>query len=165
MDDQELKEQIQRALNRAYFFLKFRPRTEKEVRTYLEKKSEKYHWMNGVVDGAITSLKENNFINDDDFIRWFVEQRNASKPKGKFVLQQELLRLGVSKDEIQTFFNENPPEESSLALKALERRWSRYQYLSKKERFEKAATFLSRRGFSFDEIKKSIKKLENDENI
>lgn len=158
--DNDRQDQIHQALNRAYFYLKFRPRSEKEVRDYLYKKSEKFHWPQEVVEAALTSLKENEYVNDDNFVAWFVEQRSSGKPKSAFALSYELQRFGVSKDIVKKYFEENPVDESELALNALRRKWPRLQHLDKHERFKKAASFLSRRGFSFEKIKASIQRME-----
>lgn len=157
---QESDEDLRALLNNAYFYLKFRPRTKKEVCDYLYKKIVKRHWSRDSVDKAIQQLEEQNFINDKEFIRWFVEQRNNSKPKSQFILTQELLRYGVPKELIVFYFEENSQPEEELAFKALQSKWNRFQKLERKKRFEKSASFLSRRGFSFDIIKKTIEKVE-----
>lgn len=159
--DTEEQNQIQQALNRAYFFLKFRPRTEKEVTDYLNKKAEKFHWSSEVVEKAIQSLKEKKYINDADFVEVFVHSRSNLKPKSRYALSGELGKFGVAKETIDLFFEENPVDEDSLASDALKRRWAQYQRFSKQERFQKAAAFLSRRGFSYEIIKKTIQQFEN----
>ncbi|MBI4009170.1 RecX family transcriptional regulator [Candidatus Roizmanbacteria bacterium] len=153
---------LQVLLNYAYFYLKFRPRTKKEVRDYLNKKTEKRHWSRDLVEEAIKDLEQQNVINDKEFVRWFVEQRNISKPKSQFVLKGELLRFGIAKELIDEYFSQHTQPEEELAFHALQSKWRRFQSLSKKERFEKAAAFLSRRGFSFDLIRKTIKDLEGE---
>ena len=160
-EDTVEKKQTQRALNKAYFFLKFRPRSEKEVRDYLVKKSESSRWPPSVIELAIASLKESKYVDDAEFVRWFVEQRSSGKPKSTFALMHELQKFGIYKEVAQIYFQENPIQEEELADKALLRKWSRFQHLNKQERFKKAVAFLSARGFSFDLIKKSIEKLEN----
>lgn len=154
------KEDLQNLLNYAYFYLKFRPRTKKEVRDYLQKKIVKRHWSRDSVEEVIKQLEEQNFINDKEFIDWFVKQRNTSKPKSQFVLKGELLRYSVPKDLIDNYFAEKPQEEEELALKALKSKWNRFQKLDKKARFEKSASFLARRGFSFDLIRKTVERME-----
>lgn len=154
-------EDLQTLLNYAYFYLKFRPRSKKEIRDYLNKKTEKRHWSRDLVEKAIKDLEEQNLINDKEFVRWFVEQRNRAKPKSQFVLKGELLRFGIAKELIDEYFSNHEQPEDELALQALQSRWRRFQTLPKKERFEKSAAFLARRGFNFDIVKKTIKKLED----
>lgn len=152
-----MQEDVAKALNRSYFYLKFRPRTECEMRDYLTKKSEKfYHWEPEVIDLAIEELKSQDFINDYKFIESFVAARTAIKPKGEFALRQELTKRGVAKDILDDFFAEEPVAEEELARHALTPRWSRYRGLDKRTRFEKAVQFLMRRGFSFSTAKKVI---------
>jgi regulatory protein len=147
-------------LNLAYFYLKFRPRTEWEIRKYLNKKTERRHWSRDLVEKAIEDLKERGLINDKEFIRLFVESRNIGKPKSVFVLTQELIRLGIKKELIDEYFVQKPQPEEELAMKALLPRWKRFSSMSKQARFQKASAFLYRRGFSYDIIKETIKALE-----
>jgi regulatory protein len=161
---ENIQEDVQRALNRAYFYLKFRPRTRKEVSDYLHKKSEKfYHWPDEVIDTALVLLEERGFINDRAFIESFVVSRNVTKPKSEFALRQEMMKVGVSKELLDEYFQESPTDEEALARKALAPRWSRYSPLSPKERFEKAASFLMRRGFQFSVAKKVIEERNDSE--
>lgn len=153
-------EDLQVLLNYAYFYLKFRPRTKKEMQNYLYKKIKKRHFSRDDADRAIADLKEQGLIDDEVFVDWFVEQRARGKPKGGFVLKGELLRLGVAKDLIDRYLEENPLEEETLAFRALKSKRHSFKNLSKKERFNKSAAFLSRRGFPFDIIRKTIEKAE-----
>ncbi|OGK24092.1 hypothetical protein A3F58_04105 [Candidatus Roizmanbacteria bacterium RIFCSPHIGHO2_12_FULL_37_9b] len=154
------EEDLQTLLNYAYFFLKFRPRTQKEMQDYLYKKIKKRHFSRDDVDKAIKNLEEQGHIDDKAFVEWFVEQRARSKPKGRFVLKAELLRLGIEKDLIDQHLEENPLAEEDLALQALKSKWHQFKNLPAKERFEKSAAFLARRGFPFDIIRETIVKLE-----
>jgi len=149
-----------KALNLSYFYLKFRPRTEKEVETYLQKKAEKFRFEQKIIERVIQELKEQNLINDQNFMNWFVEQRSSAKPKSRFVLMVEMMRLGVDKNLINNYFENHPIEEDDLAYKALSRRWHQWSNLPRLKRLQKATAFLSRRGFSFALIRKAIDTLE-----
>lgn len=162
MEDQ--KRHLQRALNLSYFFLKFRPRTKKEVRDYLTKKSAKKTYLTeDIINQTLQRLEELNFINDQDFIGWLVEQRTAHKHKGVLAITQELRRFGVEKELIDQYFAENPQDQEHQAKLALEAKWYRFVSLDKRERFQKAAAFLSRQGFPFDIVKKTIAQMDNTE--
>jgi len=148
-------------LNKAYFFLKFRPRSEKEVREYLYKKVRTTHWSHEAADKIIKKLKEQELINDEKFIDWFVRNRTTLKPKGEKMLRRELLQKGIDKGLIDNFFSNNIVNEESLALQILKKRWSRYENIPPQKRFEKATRFLMSRGFNYDICKKTIDKLIN----
>lgn len=148
-------------LNKAYFFLKFRPRTEKEIRDYLYKKIKTTHWSREAADKVIKKLKEQELINDKKFIDLFIRDRIAIKPKGKRVLIRELKLKGIKDELIEEYFSQNSLDEESLALKILEKRWLRFKSLDSQKRFEKSVRFLMNRGFEYDLIKKTIDKLED----
>ncbi len=155
MIDQDL---LQKALNQAYFFLKFRMRTEKEIRAFLSKKAEKYHWPTEVVNQALMILKEEKLIDDRQFIKIFVNQRKALKPKGEFVLRNELLRLGIDKQLVDEYFFNHPLDEEELAYKTLLPRLARFNGFPGEKKFQKAVDFLRRRGFSYEVAKKTCAK-------
>ena len=153
-------EEINKLLDLAYFYLKFRPRTKKEVENYLHKKSQKHHLSSEVINKAIKELESQDLINDKKFIEWLVEQRNRSKQKSRFALTGELLRFGIDKDLIDEYFDNHLLNEEELANRALLSSWQRWQYLPKDKRFQKAVQFLMRRGFNFEVIKKTISRLD-----
>ena len=153
---------VQHALNSAYYFLKFRPRTKAEVEKNLQKKSTTYKWSPTVIEKTLAHLEEVNMINDRNFIEWFVAQRNKSKQKSIFALRNELMKHGITKDLLDEYFESHDQNEEELGYKALQKRWVRFQHYDKQTRFKKTVAFLSSRGFSFEIIKKSIQKLEEE---
>lgn len=161
--DSDHQEQIHKALQRAYHFLKFRPRSKDELKQYLQKKAEKYHWNTVVQEKTLRILEEQKFIDDRAFLEWYVEQRTSHKPRAARAIKYELARFRIDPDLLQQYFTDLKLPEDSLALHALEQRWSRYNSLDRQKRFEKAAAFLSRRGFSFGSIKKAIAIMEGRE--
>ncbi|OGK63103.1 hypothetical protein A2334_00085 [Candidatus Roizmanbacteria bacterium RIFOXYB2_FULL_38_10] len=149
------QQQISKALSLAYFYLKFRPRTEQEIVRYLEKKSIRFHFSEVVIKTTIETLKEQGFINDKKFVELYVENRILLKPKGIFLLRYELAKLGIAKDLIEEYFSTSQTEDLTLAEDVLRRRINTYAALDSKTRFKKAVSFLLRRGFSYDIAKKA----------
>ncbi|MBW7959867.1 hypothetical protein B6D29_04975 [Microgenomates bacterium UTCPR1] len=147
-------------LNKAYFYLKFRPRTEKEVREYLYKKIKTTHWSRDDADKIIDELKSQGLIDDKKFVELFVKDRINLKPKGKKLLTYELKKKGIDDNLIENYFFNNVLDEENLALKILKKRWSRFENLDSKKRFEKSARFLLSRGFGYDLVRKTIEKYE-----
>lgn len=148
------------ALNLSYFYLKFRPRTKKEILKFLEKKSQKYHFNQTITNRVIKQLEEQNLVNDKEFISWFVDQRNRTKPKGRFVLTAELLRLGIEKDLIDQYFLDNTIDESSLVFQAAQKKIRTFNHLTPEKQKEKLINFLLRRGFRYEIIKETVKKID-----
>lgn len=145
------------ALNLAYFYLKFRVRTEREMIRYLERK--KNNFTPEVIEKVITQLKEQGYINDEKFVKLFVAERNKLKQKSAFALSLELQKLGINRELIDAFFEQNQPDETNLALIALQKKHQTYSRLDSKTRYKKAISFLLRRGFSYDIAKKTYKKI------
>lgn len=162
MMDEEQK-LLDRAKNLAYFYLKIRPRTEKEIVDYLSKKKKRHKLTDEIIHKTTDSLKKEKLIDDTAFIQWHVDRRSRAKPKSRMLLTQELIKYGVPKELITNFFEDQQLDEEPLAKKALAPRWARWIRFPKEKRFQKAASFLTRRGFSYGVIKKSIAEMEETE--
>ncbi|MGB9883099.1 MAG: regulatory protein RecX [Microgenomates group bacterium] len=146
-------------LNKAYFYLKFRPRTEKELRQYLEKKIIKTNFSQEDIEAVIEKLKEQDLINDKKFIDLYVKDRVALKPKGIRVLKQELMVKGISPQLIDEYFSQNQINEKELIKKILEKKLDRLKNVDYQKKYEKLLSFLIRRGFDFQVAKKAIEEL------
>jgi regulatory protein len=145
-------ESLSKCLDKAYRFLSFRPRSEKEMR---EKLLEKFPPT--MVEEAIGKLKKFNLINDSEFARAWVNSRSMGR--GSRALAFELQRKGVKKEVIEEALAElNKEDEYETALALVQKR-SKYQGLTKDEAYKKIAPFLSRRGYSYDIIKKVIQEI------
>lgn len=152
----ELQDDLLPLLNIAFFYLKFRPRTIKETREHLYKKVRTTHWSHEAVDKVISHLIELKFLDDKTFIDFLVRSRTATKVKGIYAIKQELNRFGVDRELIDEYFSNTEINEEELAEKALVRRWEIIKTLPKQKRYEKAISFLQRRGFGYDVCKKTI---------
>lgn len=130
-----------KAFNAAVNFLSYRPRSEFEIRQYLKRKKVED------IDGIIIRLKDLGQINDEEFAKWWVDQRSTFRPKGKRALEMELRRKGV---KVKVTVN-----EEDLAMKVLKKKLP----LEK----EKIFRYLAGRGFSYDTIESVIEKLGRQE--
>jgi len=144
-----------KACQLVYRFLRCRPRTEKEIVSYLEKKKKKYFFSETTIKKTVAFFKEEGEIDDRQFIDWFVKGRLRARPKSIFLLRWELSRLGIKKELMDNYFDQKQFDEAEIALKALRlksRRWHGPQ----RENFVKMANFLKRRGFGGQLIKRAI---------
>ena len=147
---------VQKSLDLAYFYLKFRARTEKEIESYLEKKSLRFHFNALIIQETIKQLKEQGYIDDRKFIGMYVKDRTLLRPRSFFLIKQELFRLGISKDLIEEYFSRHVTDESALALNALNKKMSSLLRQDEKARFKKAISYLLRKGFTYDVAKKAF---------
>lgn len=151
MEDKEYK----RFLDKALRYLAYRPRSEKEVRDALIKKKAPA----SVIDKIIQWLKEKRFINDDEFARWWIEQRARFKPKGARIIKMELMQKGLHYDIIASAFEnieEDSISEEEQVKKIVMKKIGKYSLLPKQEIYKKLGAFLARRGYSWEIIKSSI---------
>lgn len=142
----------QKCMEKAFRFLSYRPRSEKEMK---EKLAEKYD--ETTVKKALKKLASYGYVNDAEFARMWVESRKTGR--GKRALSYELARKGVAKDVIEeALSNLSDDSEFESALELVKKR-SKYQNLDKNEKYRKIAPFLARRGYSYDIIKKVINEI------
>lgn len=155
-------DQFDRFYNKTLKFLSFRPRSEKEIRDYLNRKKAE----SSLIEAIIKALKDQNFLNDLEFAKWWIEQRTKFKQRALWVVKRELKQKGVSDETIENqISNINPDQigikdqkenDLELAKKIVESKIDKYKRLSKQEIFKKLGGVLARRGFNYDIIKKSI---------
>lgn len=123
--------------DQALNFLSYRPRSEWEIRhKYYQEKPE-------LLEEVVEKLKVIGQIDDAAFAKWFVDQRNTFRPKGKLAIKQELARVGVK------VVPELGVSEVELARKAMGRR----KFLDP----AKLQRFLLSRGFTWETIKSIIR--------
>lgn len=135
------------SLDIALYFLKFRPRSVFEITRKLEQKKIDDSEIKKTVDVLI----KNGLLDDQEFAKMYVRDRNRFKPSGSYVLKMELKKLGLSEIDIENSLLEQ--DEEKLAKQALE---SKHRY--RDAEFEKQAQFLQRRGFSMNIVMKVLKK-------
>jgi len=149
------KDRLGKAQEQIYRFLSYRPRSEKEIYDYLGKKKLK----DEEKEKIIKNLKEEKLIDDLEFARWFLEQRQTFRPKGSYALRQELRQKGIGEKIINQVLP-NREEELSLAKKALVKAEKKYASFLGREKKEKLMAYLRRRGFSWEAVKKAVDERE-----
>lgn len=136
-------------------FLSHRPRSEKEVRDNLTKKKAPPE----MIDAIITTLKEQRFLSDEEFVKWWRDQRTRFRPKSDRAIKIELQQKGVARETIAKIFEET--EEKFLsdfekAKKLVEKQLPKLTMLKRDQQYQKLGAFLARRGFDWDTIKAAI---------
>lgn len=127
------------SLTKILSFISIRPRSEAEVRTRL------HRYLAENIEEVITSLKQNQLINDSRFASWYLESRLHSHPRALNLIASELRRLGISDEIITSLFHDRPQQEDE-ALTNLAQKKSRT--LSRL----KLIPYLQRQGFPYSKI-------------
>ena len=132
-----------RAYHRALYFLNFRPRSRIEIKTYLNEKK----FPPDAVKSALSRIESSGYINDHEFARLWIKNRNRLKPKGIYALTAELKEKGIDEQIIKDLLTEF--DETKSAWTAIASRLKRIKTRDRNEFNKKIYGFLSRRGFSY----------------
>jgi len=136
-------------------FLSYRPRTVSEVRARLKQ------YQAQDIDGILGRLREHNYLDDLAFAKWFIESRNAHKLHSPRMLVQELKIKGVSDDVVSEVMGEIADVTQTISRLLIKKLGDTKRVLTAPER-QKIYSYLSRQGFSWDDIKKVVKNWESE---
>ena len=135
------------AMQMALHFLSYRARSLEEVRKNLEK----HEIPEPVIQNTLERLQNAGLLNDHDFARTWVENRNTFRPRGRRALRLELRLKGLDETIIENTLDEMTDEES-LALDAARKHIRKLKGLAWQDFRNKLGGFLSRRGFPYEVI-------------
>lgn len=152
---------FERYYNLSLRFLSYRPRAEKEILDYLNKKAAKSkNLTEEIIAQIIAKLAEYKFIDDLEFAKFWVEQRTKFKHKPIWTIKFELKQKGIKEevvDEVLQKFDESRSLDLESAEKLAEKKLDFYRNLPPQKRREKVMSYLLRKGFGYDIVKKVIK--------
>ncbi|HTR81621.1 MAG TPA: RecX family transcriptional regulator [Bacteroidota bacterium] len=154
-------EDEEEAKQKAFRFLGIRPRSKKEIRDYLSKKS----FAGDVVEHTVAKLESLKMLDDLEFSRMVCRDMLLRKPAGEKMLRQQLFKKGVPKELADTVVAEfsTPEAELMMAVQAAERQSAKFERSSKKLDGallkKKILDYLMRRGFDFDTAMNATKHL------
>lgn len=144
-------------MEKALRFLSFRPRSEREVKDHLKKKSQLSS--DEIIDGVLSRLKHLGYINDLEFVRWWIEQRQAHSPRGAQLIKSELYQKGIAQEIVDQVLPEDEKGEVEQALKTAKKKLRAYQKLDSREFKQKMGQYLARKGFDWETIKEALNRL------
>jgi len=102
------------------------------------------------IEEALQFLEERGYLNDEEFVKIYVETRRRLNPRGLQAIKDELRRKGVSHellDSLREFF---PREEEVKDARGLIREWS-----GEGKEKEDINNRLLRRGFSWEVVEEA----------
>ncbi|MDP3988543.1 MAG: regulatory protein RecX [Candidatus Levybacteria bacterium] len=111
-----------------------------------------------VINRIIAKLKEQKFVNDEEFAKWWIEQRTNFKPRSLRLIKMELKQKGIDEELVQGSILRLRSGQSDLemAKKLVQKRLQKYKNLPRQEIYQKLGRVLAQKGFSWDTIKESI---------
>ena len=161
--DQELDEkQINKIIKEAEFkkildkllnFATLRPRSEKEIKDYLKRKKSP----ESITEELFKRLNSLELIDDTEFARWWVEQRQSFSPKTKRVLSNELKIKGIDREIIKEILEETEIDEVKLSKELIRNKMYKWERFDPKIKKQKISQYLVVKGFGWNVIQDVLK--------
>jgi regulatory protein len=136
-----------------------RARSVREISDRLRQKS----FAGPTVERVLQRLREQGYVDDDAFARFWVENRTSYRPRGTRALQQELRAKGISSEIAGDAIANAEIDESAIALELARKRLASLEGLDPLVRKRRLMGFLQRRGFSYGVIRYTLEQLAVDE--
>lgn len=134
----------EQAYNRALNYLSYRPRSRKEIDTYLQKREVPQDQ----IEDVVSRLERAGLVDDEEFARFWVENRERFRPRGLRALRYELWQKGVSQEIIDRALESVDVEGS--AYRSAGKKARQLRSLDRQTFYRKMIAFLSRRGFDYE---------------
>ena len=166
LDDLEMESQFGRLYAQALNYCLVRPRSIREVRDYLWRKSQPKLLKSGrktaglpvgLSDRVLDRLINKKYLNDIKFTTWWIENRFVQNGVSARRLRQDLSQKGVAKHIIDEALASSARRDNDELQKVLAKKARRYSDS------QKLMAYLVRQGFSYDAVKKAVK--NNDEEL
>ena len=155
----EEESQFGKLYTRSLEYALTRPRSQREMRDYLYRKTRdtpsKTGGMRKGVSVALTvrvfdRLVEKGYIDDEKFARFWIENRNLRKGSSLRKLSSELSAKGVERQVIERLLSESERDDPTELQKIIDKKRPRYPD------DQKLIAYLARQGFSYDDIKSAL---------
>jgi len=145
---------VEQAHQRALNFLSYRPRSAAEVRTYLQKKGTPPE----AIEEVIARLERVGLIDDVAFARFWLENRETFRPRGKHGLRYELRQKGIAPAIIEEILADY--DEEAAAYRVALARARRLPRDDARVFRKRLYDYLARRGFDYEVIQTVVTQVE-----
>ncbi len=154
----EQASQFGKIYGRTLEYCLIRPRSIREVRDYLYRKTRPTRLQDGTLSAGIPSemtnlvidkLIEKNYLDDYKFAVFWVNNRFTRKGVSRRRLVAELNRKGVERAVIDKVFDETDRNDTSEISKIIVKKRMKYDD-------KQLMAYLARQGFSYDDIKQAL---------
>lgn len=142
------KAEFQKTLDKLLRFTTLRLRSEKEIKDYFKRK--KVH--ESIREELFNRLKRLELVDDAKFALWWVEQRQAFRPKSLRILRQELGIKGINKDTVNEVLGSVKVDEIKIARELLAKKAYKWKSLPARKARQKMSQYLAGKGFGWETI-------------
>jgi regulatory protein len=147
MHEQE-KKLLELFITHAYDLLSRRPQSEFEMRYKLKRYGNKRKILDCqiYINQVVELLRDEDYVNDRTFAKWYTDQRQQFKPRSKRQIQMELIKKGIEREIVAEALEQYDEE---LACRTL-------TLLKKHMKIDKLKNYLLRQGFGWDMIEQIL---------
>ncbi len=162
----ENESQFGKLYTRSLEYAFIRPRSQREMRDYLYRKTRDTRMQNGQIKKGVSKeltervfdrLVSKGYVDDQKFAEYWVENRNLRKGISKRKLQAELSAKGVDRSLVDSILGDSERSDIEELQKIIAKKASRY------DDEQKLIAYLARQGFSYDDIKQAIATIDENE--
>lgn len=155
----EEESQFGKLYTRTLEYALIRPRSQREVKDYLYKKTRDTRTKTGGIKKGVSAqltervferLQQKGYIDDEKFARFWIENRNVRKGTSLRKLAAELAAKGIDRQITDQLLGETDRDDISELQKIIEKKRGRY------DDEQKFMAYLARQGFSYDDIKDAL---------
>lgn len=148
-----LAEELSKAINYSLKLLTFRQRSEEElIRSLRRKGFDEFY-----IEKTIEYCKNNNYINDIEFTRSFINDKVNLSNYGSERIKYELLNKGISKDIIDRELDIDEEYQYNNAMKLAEKKLKSYEGQEYSAIYRKLGGYLHRKGYPYDIVSKVLR--------
>jgi regulatory protein len=132
------------AKQNTFRLISYRPRSIAEVKKRLGSKG----YDEATVERTVKRMVELEMLDDLAFARYWVDQRETFKPRGRRALRYELYQKGIDREIVENVLA--GLDETASARRAGSKKAVLWAEFPREEFFHKMDTFLRRRGFDYE---------------
>jgi regulatory protein len=158
----ENESQFGKVYARALEYALIRPRSQREMRDYLYRKTKDTRTKMGdirkgvspeLTERVFNRLSDKAYLDDEKFALFWVENRNVRKGSSLRKLQSELQTKGVDRAIIERTLEDTDRSDTDELQKIILKKASRY------DDEQKLIAYLMRQGFRYDDVKEALRAL------
>ncbi|HVV25692.1 MAG TPA: RecX family transcriptional regulator [Candidatus Saccharimonadales bacterium] len=135
--------------NQTLRYIALRPRSEWEIRFYLEKKKKASP---ALAESILNKLSIIGMIDDEKLAKAFVSDRRLLRPASRRKLQNELRKKHISEELIEKAIGREAEDEQAALRAVIEKARRQIKYQDN----QKLMQYLARQGFNYSDIKAAL---------
>lgn len=154
IDSLKNEDVLEEASRIAMHYVGYKPRTIAELR----KRLNEAKLPEAAIEHIISRFTENGLINDVKYARDWVDNRQLFHPRSTLMIDYELRRKGVAKEDIEAALAK-ATDDDQIAYRLANQKMDRLMNLDFQAFRSKLGSYLARRGFSYDVITRIVNRL------